>query len=132
MTELENRRNRMISAFQEMTSHTEHRPGRSYGNCRTCGAMIEWVVTKSGKKMPQIPNMGEPHIVHCGKNKWTTEKWTHVMEEILRQEAEANKDYPLTVSYENYFKVYRGSEKIRKIKEFKTSNTQTSNEVPWV
>lgn len=130
------RRIRMIEAFQEMTSHTERRPGRSYGNCRICGAMIEWVVTASGKRMPQIPNTGEPHFPHCGKNKWTTEDWDKVMGEILRKEAEVNKDYPITVSYggganESYFKVYRGVEKKRKIKEFQESNTQPSNEVPW-
>lgn len=130
MDEIIKRRDRMIKAFQEMTSHTERRPGRRYGTCRTCGAMIEWVKTSSGKNMAQVPNMGEPHIPHCGKNNWTLERWSQHMQEIIELEHKVNNPPMITVPDEIGIRTLSPKEAKALLKEW-AENLNTMNDVPW-
>ena len=121
------RRDRMIEAFREMTSHTERLPGKSYGNCRTCGAMVEWITTVKGKKQSQIPNMGEPHIPHCGKNKWTLDKWGAVLKDYMQREEKEEARGPfMTIKG----KTIKG-DAARKILKQWESEPNTTTDAPW-
>lgn len=124
------RRDRMIQAFREMTSHTERLPGRNYGTCRTCGAMIEWIKTSSGKNMAQVPNMGEPHIPHCGKNHWTLERWDRQMKEIIELEHKVNNPPTITVPHGNGIRTLSPKEAKALLKEWANTPNST-NDAPW-
>ena len=116
----------MIEAFKALTGDIRKLPGKSYGNCKKCGAIIEWEVTRKGRKMALVPNMGEPHIVHCGKNKWTRRDWEDHMLEILERERKNNLITRLTV----FGKPLIGKAADKFLRDRQTT-VDTNSEPPW-
>ena len=127
----EKRRDRMIAAFRELTANTERRQGKSYGTCRTCGAMVEWITTATGKKQAGVPNMGEPHIPHCGKQHWTLKQWEEVLADYLRrEEAEENRGPFMTVPIRGGIKTIK-RKSARKILKQWANEPNVSSVLPW-
>ena len=124
------RRDRMIAAFKEMISHTQRLSGKNYSTCGTCGAMIEWVTTASGKKQACIPNMGEPHIPHCGKQHWPIEKWEEVLKGYIKKEEIENRIPVITIPDGDGIKTIEGKEARKILKTWKNT-PNTNNSLPW-
>jgi hypothetical protein len=91
------RRNRMIAAYLELAGDARQLPGHTYGACKQCGAMIEWVKTRRGKWQAVMPNKAEPHVVHCGRNRWTERDWDKALVAIEEKERRHNADIKITV-----------------------------------
>lgn len=88
------RRDRMIAAYRKLADDSRRLPGRQYGTCKRCQAPIEWVRTPKGKMMPTMPNSGEPHFPHCGKNRWKLDDWDRHLRDIEGREARENARTP--------------------------------------